>query len=159
MFRPSPSPITTMNLVELKDEAARLFPLAVSHALENPTDENPPLRTLKAHCWQHFQALGFDCMADCFEAAIPNIDDRLALDAWSSCDLTVAPWTLRVVCRAFWLGTGQVHFAIHHVGPLPGVTETGYRSIFAPIATFADGTTPGNFIRAMFPQTAQMSLF
>ena len=148
-----------MNLVELKDEAARLFPLAAAHAVGNPGQQNPPLRTLKAHCWQHFETLGFECMANCFEAVIPRVHDRLALDAWSTADLTVSPWTFRVECRPLWLGSDQVHFAIHHEGPLPGVTETGYRSIFAPVSTFADGTTPEEYIRAMFPQTAQMSLF
>ena len=98
-------------------------------------------------------------MANCFDAVIPCVRGRLALDAWSTAELTVSPWTFRVECRPFWLGSDQVHFAIHHEGPLPGVTETGYRSIFAPVSTFADGTTPESFIRAMFPQTAQMSLF
>ena len=148
-----------MNLEDLQAEAARLFPLAVSHAVENPGAVNSPLRTLKAHCWQHFQALGFDCMADCFAGVVPRVRGPLALDAWSSTELTVAPWTFRVECRPFWLGSDQVHFAIHHDGPLPGVTETGYRSIFAPITIFADGTTPEQHIRAMFPQTAQLSLF
>ena len=98
-------------------------------------------------------------MADCFAAVVPHIQGRLTLDSWSIADMTVAPWTFRVECRPFWLGSDQIHIAIHHDGPLPKVTETGYRSIFAPIATFSDGVTPEEFIRAMFPQTAQMSLF
>ena len=98
-------------------------------------------------------------MADCFAAVVPRVRGRLALDAWSTAELTVAPWTFRVECRPFWLGTDQVHFAIHHDGPLPGVTSTGYRSIFTPLSTFAGGLTPTDFIRAMFPQTAQLSLF
>ena len=148
-----------MYLVELKDEAARLFPMASAYALANPGEINPPLRTLKAHCWQHFQTLGFPCMADCFDAVVPRVRDRLALDAWSSAELTVSPWTFRVECRPFWLGSDQVHFAIRHDGPLPGVTETGYRSIFASVAMFSDGTSPEEHIRGMFPQTAQMNLF
>ncbi|HEX7260391.1 MAG TPA: hypothetical protein VF258_01120 [Luteolibacter sp.] len=98
-------------------------------------------------------------MADCFAAVVPRIRGQLMLDAWSSAELTVFPWKIRVDCRPFWLGADQVHLAIHHEGPLPGVTETGYRSIFAPISTFTDGMTPESFIRAMFPQTAQLSLF
>ncbi len=148
-----------MNLVDLKTEAARLFPLASSHAVKNSGKENPPLRTLKAHCSQHFEALGFGCMADCFDAVVPRVRGRLALDAWSTADLTVTPWTFRVECRPFWLGSDQVHFSIRHDGPLPGITETGYRSIFAPVAMFSDGTTPEEHIRGMFPQDAQMSLF
>jgi hypothetical protein len=82
----------------------------------------------------------------------------LALDAWSSVELTVSPWTFRVECRAFWLGSTQVHLTIRHDGPLPGLTETGYRSIFTPVEIFADGTTPEDHIRAMFPQTSQLAL-
>ena len=148
-----------MTLVNLKIEAARLFPLASSQAVKNPGKENPPLRTLKAHCWQNFEALGFECMANCFDAVVPRVRGHLALDAWSTAELTVAPWTFRVECRPFWLGSDQVHFAIHHRGPLPGVTATGYRSIFAPVAMFSDGTTPEEHVRGMFPQTAQMCLF
>lgn len=148
-----------MNLVDLKVEAFRLFPLATAHALDHLREDNPPLKTLKALCWQHFAALGFSCMANCFDAVVPRVRGRLALDAWSTADLTVTPWKFRVQCRPFWLGSDQVHFAIHHDGPLPEVTETGYRSIFAPISTFTDSMTPENFIRSMFSQTAQMSLF
>jgi hypothetical protein len=136
-----------------------LFPLAASHALDHPGAENPPLRTLKAFCWQHFQALGFDCMADAFAAVVPRTCGRLSLDAWSTSELTVAPWTFRIECRVFWLGSNQVHFALHHDGPLPGVTETGYRSIFVPLSNFAGGLTPADFIRSMFPRIAQLSLF
>lgn len=148
-----------MNLVDLQAEARRLFPLASSHALDHPGEANPPLRTIKALCWQHFAALGFSCMANCFDAAVPRVRGRLALDAWSTAELTVTPWKFRVECRPFWLGSDQVHFAIHHEGPLPGVTETGYRSIFVSIGALAESGTPEEYIRAMFPQTAQLALF
>jgi hypothetical protein len=147
-----------MDLVELKKEGARLFPMAATLAAGHRVEVNEPLQTLKSLCWTHFEALGFGCMADCFDAVIPRVRGRLALDAWSSAELTVSPWTFRVECRAFWLGSTQVHFTIRHDGPLPGISETGYRSIFAPVGMFADGTTPEEHIRAMFPQTAQLAL-
>jgi hypothetical protein len=147
-----------MELVDLKKEAERLFPLAAVQAVDHPGEKNPPLETLRALCWQHFEALGFQCMADCFGAVVPRVKGSLPLDAWSTSVLTVAPWTFRVEARPFWLGSDRVHIAIHHDGPLP-ITETGYRSIFAPLATFKDGLTPEDFIRGMFPQAAQMSLF
>ena len=147
-----------MNPVDLQTEAARLFPMAAAQALDQPGERNGPLVTLQALCWQHFTALGFCCMADCFDAAVPRIRGRLTLNAWSTAELTVSPWKFRVECRPFWLGSDQVHFAIHHEGPLPGVTETGYRSIFAPVSMFSDGTTPEEHIRGMFPQTAQLAL-
>lgn len=147
-----------MTLVELKAEAAKLFPLAAAHAIEHGAGGNGPLEALKSLCWTHFEALGFECMADCFDAAVPRVRGRLTLDAWSSAELTVSPWTFRVECRAFWLGSTQVHLTIRHDGPLPEITETGYRSIFAPVGMFADGTTPEDHIREMFPQTAQLAL-
>ncbi|GAA5483988.1 hypothetical protein Hsar01_03225 [Haloferula sargassicola] len=148
-----------MDLVYLKQEAARLFPLAAAHALAHGPEGNRPLESLNSLCREHFEALGFRCMADCLDAVVPRVRGRLTLEAWSSAELTVSPWTFRVECRAFWLGSTQVHLTVRHDGPLPGITETGYRSIFAPVGMFADGTTPEGFIRGMFPQTAQMSLF
>lgn len=147
-----------MELVDLKKEAERLFPLAAAQAVDHPGDKNPPLETLRQLCRQHFKTLGFPCMADCFGAVVPRVKGSLPLDAWSIAVLTVAPWTFRVEARPFWLGSDRVHIAIHHDGPLP-ITETGYRSIFAPLATFASGGTLEEFIREMFPQTQQMSLF
>jgi hypothetical protein len=147
-----------MELVDLKKEAERLFPLAAAQAVDHPREKNPPLETLRKLCWQYFEALGFPCMADCFAAVVPRVKGCLPLDAWSTAELTVAPWTFRVEARPFWLGSDQVHIAVHHNGPLP-ITETGYRSIFAPLATFASGGTLEEFIRGMFPHEAQMSLF
>ncbi|HEX7261953.1 MAG TPA: hypothetical protein VF258_09070 [Luteolibacter sp.] len=148
-----------MELVDLKNEAETLFQQAAARALCAPGEKNPPLQALRQLCWRNYAAHGFACMADCFAAVVPHIQGRLTLEGWSVAEMTVAPWTFRVVLRPFWLGSDQVHIAIHHDGPLPNVTETGYRSIFAPISTFRDGVTPEEFIREIFPQTAQMSLF
>jgi hypothetical protein len=147
-----------MDLVDLKKEAGRLFQEAAARAIATPGEKNKPLQDLRQLCWRHYEMHGFRCMADCFAAVVPHIQGRLTLDGWSVADMTVAPWTFRVVLRPFWLGSEQVHIAIHHDGPLPDVTQTGYRSIFAPISTFQDGMTPEAFIRSMFPQEAQMSL-
>ena len=147
-----------MNLMELKSEAARLFPLAVADAFDHGAGKNGPLETLRSMCSEESDELGFGCTADCFDAVIPRAWGRLNLDAYSSAELTVSPWTFRVKCRAFWLDTMQVHFEIRHDGPLPGISITGYRSIFAPLAIFADGVTPEEYIRGMFPQTGQLAL-
>ena len=133
--------------------------MATENALERPGIKNPALGTLRALCWEHFKELGFACMADCFAAIVPRIRGRVSLDAWSSAQITVAPWTFRLECRPFWIGSDQVHLTIHHDSPLPGVTETGYRSIFLPMAAFAEGITPEEHIAAMFPQEAQLALF
>ena len=148
-----------MDLVDLQKEAERLFREAAACALSTPGEKNPPLQALRQLCWRNYDMHGFSCMADCFAAVVPHIQGRLTLDGWSVADMTVAPWTFRVVMRPFWMGQERVHIAIHHDGPLPEVTATGYRSIFAPIATFKDGVTPEEFIRGMFPETSQMSLF
>ena len=126
-FSPLPHPTNIRNLEDLKTEALRLFPMATENALERPGIKNPALGTLRALCWEHFKELGFACMADCFAAIVPRICGRVSLDAWSSAQITVAPWTFRLECRPFWIGSDQVHLTIHHDSPLPGVTETGYR--------------------------------
>lgn len=148
-----------MDLVVLKQQAESLFKQAAALALSDPGEKNPHLQNLRQLCWRHYAAHGFACMADCFAAVVPHVEGRLTLEGWSVADMTVAPWTFRVVLRPFWMGQEQVHIAIHHDGPLPEVTATGYRSIFAPIATFKDGVTPEEFIRGMFPQSPQLSLF
>ena len=147
-----------MNLEDLKNEAARLFPMATENALERPGAKNPALGTLRALCWEHFRGLGFGCMADCFAAIVPKIRGSVSLDAWSSAEITVAPWTFRLECRPFWIGSDQVHLTIRHDSPLPGVTETGYLSMFLPMAAFAEGGTPEEHVAAMFPQEAQLAL-
>jgi hypothetical protein len=151
-----------MTLDELRSQASDLFPIAVANAVERPGDENPQLLLLKQLCWEHFKPLGFDCMAACFDAIMPRSDGKLDLAGWSSAEISVLPWTIRVSCRPFFLSSTSAHFEIRHDGPLPGVTETGYRSIFTPMATFAD-RTPDDFIRREIckdlPKSSQMTLF
>jgi hypothetical protein len=108
-----------MELVELQQEAERLFQEAAARALSQPGEKNPPLQALRQLCWRHYEKHGFACMADCFAAVVPHIQGRLTLEGWSVADLTVAPWTFRVVLRPFWMGQERVHIAIHHDGPLP----------------------------------------
>ena len=151
-----------MTLDELRSQAAELFPIAVANAVERPGEENPQLVLLKQLCWEHFKSLGFHCMAACFDAVMPRIEGKLDLAGCSSAEMSVLPWTLRVSCRPFFLSSSSAHFEIRHDGPLPGVTETGYRSIFAPMAKFAD-RTPDDFIRMEvckeLPKSSQMTLF
>jgi len=149
-----------MTLDELRSRAAELFPLAVAFAVEHPGETNPALRELKADCWIHYQALGFSCMADCFDEVAPRLINELSLAGWSSKELTVEPWTVRVRCRPFHISSWAAHLEIHHKGPLPGVTETGYRSMFVPMQTFAE-VTPEDYLRSLLaplPKSQQMEL-
>lgn len=151
-----------MTFDELRAQAAELFPAAVRNAVDHPGEENPELIRLKQLSSEHFKPLGFHCMAACFDAIMPRSEGKLNLAGWSSEEMNVLPWTFRVSCRPFFLSSHSAHFEIQHDGPLPGVTETGYRSIFAPMATFAD-MTPADFIRSEIckdlPKSSQMTLF
>ena len=151
-----------MTLDELRDEAAKLFSTAVANAVDRPNEDNPELVTLKQLAWTHYKSLDFSCMAACFDAIMPRLEGELNLAGWSSAEMSVLPWTFRVTCRPFYLSSSSAHFEIRHDGPLPGVTETGYRSIFAPMATFTD-KTPDDFIRSEIckdlPKSSQMTLF
>ncbi|MES2659512.1 MAG: hypothetical protein V4689_12915 [Verrucomicrobiota bacterium] len=151
-----------MTLDELRALAAELFPIAVKNAVDSPTQTNPELIRLQEACRVHYKRLGFNCMFSCFEDVIPKVEGELTLSAWSSKQMSVLPWTFRVNCRPFYLATYCAHFEIDHDGPLPTVTETGYRSIFAPMATFSK-ISPEQFIRSEvckdLPKSAQMDLF
>ena len=151
-----------MTLDELSAQAAELFPTAVANSVDRPGEENPELVSLKQLAWKHYKSLGFSCMAACFDAIMPRSEGELNLAGWSSAEMSVLPWTFRVSCRPFYLSSYSAHIEIRHDGPLPGVTETGYRSIFAPMATFAD-KTPDDFIRSEIckdlPKSSQMTLF
>lgn len=151
-----------MILEELRIRAAELFPLAVTAAVEQPDAKNAALDTLRALCWEHYKILGFRCMGDCFDEVVPRTDGHLTLECWSSAEMKVMPWTLRVTCRPFYLSTTSTHIEIKHNGPLPGVTETGYRSIFVPMTAFAK-IGPEEFIRKQLcrdlPDSVQMTLF
>lgn len=151
-----------MTFEELQIRAAELFPAAVQQAVAKPGIENRALEELKNLCWTNFENLGFDCMADCFDAAVPKSDGELSLTAWSEGEVSVMPWTVRVRCRSFHISQRDAHLELRHTGPLPGVTETGYRSMFVPLSKFAD-MTPEEFIRNevcnKLPKSAQMTLF
>jgi hypothetical protein len=151
-----------MTLDELRTQAAELFPIAVRNAVEHPSDENSELIRLNQLCWEHYKPLGFSCMSACFSAAMPKSEGMLDLTSWSSSEMKVLPWIFRVNYRPLHFGQHLAHFEIRHDGPLPGVTETGYRSIFAPMTTFAD-RTPEDFIRHEvckdLPKSSQMTLF
>lgn len=151
-----------MTLDELRSQVAELFTQAVANAVERPAEENPELLVMKKLCWDNFEPLGFDCMASCFNAIMPRSDGKLNLAGWSSTEMSLMPWTFRVSCRPFFMSSSSAQFEIKHNGPLPGVTETGYRSIFAPMSKFAE-MTPGDFIRNELckdlPKSSQMTLF
>ena len=151
-----------MELKQLKHEAAILFPLASKFAIENPGTANPSLESLKRLCRDHHASLEFDCMADCFAAVVPQLHGSLSLDAWCDAELEVSGWKLRITMRPFYLGASYAHFEIRHAaGPIPGFTETGYRSVFTPMATFAE-FSPAEFLELSVPKVLpaqQLTLF
>lgn len=151
-----------MTLDELRKRAAELFPQAATIATEKPEEENPPLAELQSLCWSHFKALGFDCMAACFDEVAPKSEGQLTVSAWSSAEFNSPPWTFRVRCRPFHISKWSAHLEVTHKGPLPGITETGYRSMFVPLNTFAT-MSPEEFVRAeicrKLPASQQMTLF
>ena len=151
-----------MTLDELRTEAAELFPIAVEHAINKPSESNVALDKLNAMCWVHFRSLGFESMADLFEAVAPKCKDELTIKCWSEAEIKALPWTLKVRCHPFRSTEHWAYIEIRHDGPLPGVTETGYRSIFVPMSKFAE-MTPEDFIRNEvckdLPKSSQMMLF
>lgn len=151
-----------MTLNELSKIAIELFPIAAANAINRPDKRNDELNQLHQLCWKHFEALGFSCMADCFSAIAPRSEGKLDITNWSSAHMESRHWRFRVRCRPFRLSSTSAHFEIHHDGALPGVTETGYRSIFAPMEKFSD-MSPEDFIRSEIcqnmPDSEQMQLF
>ncbi len=150
-----------MDLDELKSKATELFPLATKFALEHPGQPNPSLDALNALCADHYESLGFDCHAHCFGAIVPKITGRLSLEGWCDADLEISGWNLSIKFRPFYLGGAFAHFEIKHDGPLPGVTETGYRSVFTPLANLA-AQSPLEFLASSIPQAPiarQLDLF
>lgn len=150
-----------MTIDTLRAQAAPLFAKASSNAIQNPGARNDAFDDLNRLCGKRFSDLGFSCMADCFAAAAPKIDGALSLEAWSSARIEVHGWTVAVKFRPL-KGCGLfAHLEIHHDGPLPSVTETGYLSRFIPMATFAD-MTPDEVLHAVLanvPQVRQLTLF
>lgn len=150
-----------MELEELRRHAAELFPAAVEHAIERPEERNEAYDKLNAMCWVHFRKLGFTCMSDCFDAVVPKVEGELNIRCWSEAEIRSLPWTVKVRCRPFHFTEHWAHIELHHDGPLPGITETGYRSIFEPMTTFAN-TTPEAYLRSILdglPASEQLSLF
>jgi len=151
-----------MELDEVRKLAAELFPQAVALAVANPGQSgNAAYDRLHSLCWGNFERLGFNCMADLFDEVVPKSEGKLTLDSWSDAEITAEAWTVRVHCRSFYLGNHYAHLELRHKGPLPGVTETGYRSIFAPLAIFKRAT-PESYVRSILdalPKSQQLSLF
>jgi hypothetical protein len=151
-----------MTLEDLRAHAAALFPLAVTQVLENPGAPNEHLERLNDLCWSNFETLGFCCMSDCFTAIVPKSEGRLSLTSWTTTEMKIMSWTIRLRLRAFHIGLDFAHLEIEHDGPLPGITETGYLSKFIPLETLA-GVDPDDYFRRLLteqlPAYSQMSLF
>lgn len=150
-----------MELDDLRTKASELFPAAVRFGIENPGEGNAALATLKELCAKNYADLGFDCQADCFAEIVPKVEGKLSMDAWCHAELEISGWKLEVRFRPFYLGGSFAHFEIRHNGPLPGVTQTGYRSIFTSLATFAE-QSPLEFLQDSIPHAPreqQMTLF
>lgn len=150
-----------MELAELQAKAATHFPPAVKFAIANPGSDNPSFDELQRLCGENYSRLGFRCHADCFEAIAPKRDGMLTLDAWCKAELQISGWLVKVTMRPFYFGAGYVHFSIRHNGAIPGLTGTGYRSHFTPLATFAE-LTPEDFLTVLIPPSPrkqQLMLF
>ena len=150
-----------MELDQLKKKAASLFPAAVTFALENPGQPNADHDELQRLCWSYFKELGFYCQADCFDAVVPRVEGELTLAAWSTAKLDIHGWELEIRLRCFYLGGAYAHFEVRHDGPLPGLTQTGYRSIFVPLSQIA-GKTPREYLSEAIPprpKVQQLTLF
>lgn len=140
-----------MTLDEIRSIAEDYFPKAVNFATANPGSENRALERLNELARENHQALEFSCAADLFAAMVPKANGYLSLMAWSRADLVISGWQVNVLMRPFHLGAGYVHFQIRHNGPMKGFTETGFRSVFTPIATF-DETTPEDYLSKLIPE-------
>lgn len=150
-----------MELEELRAKAAELFPSAVRTAVDTPDSDNPPLRAFTKLCDEHYQRLDYLCHADLFEELVPKVKDQLVLDAWCFCNMVVSGWKLHVQFRPLYLGNDHAHFQINHNGAVPGFTETGYKSVFLPMALFAK-RSPLEVLEQMVPKAPpvqQMMLF
>ncbi|RYD76889.1 MAG: hypothetical protein EOP84_16295 [Verrucomicrobiaceae bacterium] len=89
------------------------------------------------------------------------MEGELSLEAWSIAEVEIHGWKLHVRLRCFYLGASYAHFELRHDGPLPGVTETGYRSVFTPLSQLGE-MTPLEFLTATIPpgpREQQLTLF
>lgn len=150
-----------MDLAELRCRAASLYPAAVRFTINNPGKQNPSLIELQRACASCFEALGYGCQNDLFSEVIPKVEGELSLEAWSKAELEISGWNVTVHMRPLHLGAGYVHFEILHDGPIRKFTETGYRSHFTPITTFAE-LSPIEYLSLVIstrPKEQQMELF
>lgn len=150
-----------MELEELRHKAAELFPAAVNFGIKNPGQLNQALDELQQLCSRHYMALGFSCQYDCLSEVTPKLEGSLSLEAWCRAEMEISGWNVNIHMRPFHLGAGYVHFEIIHDGPLGKFTETGYRSHFTPLATFAE-LTPEDYLTLIIetrPREQQLSLF
>lgn len=150
-----------MTLDELRRHAADLFPQASTSAIHRPGEQNEAFEALERLCWEYYESLGFDCMADCFEAVAPRIEGRLSFDAWSSARIVSRGWSIEISFQPLKFGGHHAHIEIFHDGQLPGVTETGYLSRFIPMSAFAERTLDDflNQLLSGLPLVRQLSLF
>jgi len=151
-----------MELEEIRAKAAELFPLATRFAIANAGVAIAAFDELRHLCASNYARLGFGCHADFFGEITPKIEGSLSLDAWCKAKLKVSGWTVEVTMRPFHLGAGYVHFEIRSDdGPIPGLTATGYRSEFRPLALFSE-LAPESFLAALIPERSrvqQLTLF
>ena len=150
-----------MEIYELRAKAADLFPLSTRAAIERPGATNSALTELKALCASNYRDLGFACLADCFDEVAPKLHGELSCIAHCFADLEISGWQVGVKFRPLHLSNDHAHFELRHRGPLPGVTTTGYRSIFLPMMTFQE-VTPLQFLQGVIPKAPtaqQMMLF
>lgn len=150
-----------MTLDELRRHAADLFPQASTFAIHRPGERNEAFEALECLCWDYYESLGFDCMADCFATVAPSMEGRLSFDAWSCARVGSRGWSIEISIQPLRFCGDYAHIEIFHDGELPGVTETGYLSRFIPMAAFADRTLDDflNELLSDLPLVRQLSLF
>jgi hypothetical protein len=150
-----------MDSHSLRARFAELFKIAADTAINLPSEPNPALDEIKALAADHYEDLHFSSAADCFKGLGPKLEGQLSCHAWCSAELEISGWKLLVSFKPFCLSNDCAHIQIRHRGAMRNFSVTGYKSMFVPMATFAN-QTPLEFLEKAIPKapiSLQMELF
>jgi len=136
-----------MTFESYKQALAKEFPAAIQLIVQEKQGAYEAAARLKAPIVQYSSEWGFDYPAQAWNAAVPK-SDTLTLGAWSNGSILIEEWQMDVTCQALHIAPQSAHIEIRNSGriPLP-FTDTGYRSEFVPLPSFAGGKTVEDFIR------------
>lgn len=136
-----------MTFESYKQALATEFPAAIRLLIEERQGAYEMASSLKTPSSQYSREWGFDYPAQAWNAAVPK-SDTLTLEAWSWGTVIIEEWQMEVTCQALNIAPQSAHIEIRNIGmvPLP-FTDTGYRSEFVPLPSFANGKTVEDFIR------------